>query len=129
MIYEDNWLPSSVISINQSYAFLQIPLVRHSGAFTDWLKFVPAVTYHFCLLFIHIFLACTSDYVIWWWNGHFSWTDEQTISLQLLRGMLKKIFQRSYLKTMETLFNNGYSDYEMYFLKFNLFIVYFSFTL
>ena len=41
----------SVASINQWYASLQIPLVRHRGAFTDWLKFVPAVTYRFCLLF------------------------------------------------------------------------------
>ena len=33
-------MSSSVISINQSYASLQIPLVRHCEAFTDWLKFV-----------------------------------------------------------------------------------------
>ena len=43
----------SINSINQSYASLQIPLVRHSEAFTDWLRFVPAVTYNFCLLLFH----------------------------------------------------------------------------
>ena len=44
---------ASVTSINQSYDSLQIPLVRHSGAFTDWLKFVTAVTYHFVHLLFH----------------------------------------------------------------------------
>ena len=47
-----------VTSINQWHASLHIPLVRHNGAFTDWLKFVPAVTHHFCLLLLHIFCAC-----------------------------------------------------------------------
>ena len=42
----------------QWYASLQIPLVRHSGAFTDWLKFVHAVTYQFCLLLFHILFGC-----------------------------------------------------------------------
>ena len=39
----------SATPINQLYASLQIPLVQHSGAFTDWLKFVSVVTYHFCV--------------------------------------------------------------------------------
>ena len=42
-------------SINQWYASLHIPLVGHSGAFTDWLKFVPAVIHHFWLLNSFIF--------------------------------------------------------------------------
>ena len=49
----------SVTSINQWYASLQIPLASHSGAFTDWLKFVPVVTYHFCPLFHIRFFADT----------------------------------------------------------------------
>ena len=45
----------SVTSTNQWYGFLKIPLVRHSGAFIDWLKFVLDVTYHYCLLLFHFF--------------------------------------------------------------------------
>ena len=37
----------SNICINQWYASFQIPLVRHIGTFTDWLKFVASVAYHF----------------------------------------------------------------------------------
>ena len=51
----------SVTSINQLYTSLQIPLVRHSGAFTDWLKFVPAASYHFYLLLFHIFFGIARD--------------------------------------------------------------------
>ena len=56
-IYEDNWLPSRVASINQSYAFLQFPLLRHSGGYSDWLKFnlsllspiiLPSPSYFLC---------------------------------------------------------------------------------
>ena len=33
----------SVTSVNQLHGSLQIPLKRHCEAYTDWLKFVPAV--------------------------------------------------------------------------------------
>ena len=60
MFYQDlrnnYWLSSRATFINQSHASLQIPLVRHSGDFTDWLTFVTAVTYLYFLLF-HIFFV------------------------------------------------------------------------
>ena len=43
--------------INSLYASLQIPLVRHTGAFsTDWLEYVTIATYHFCRIFSSHFL-------------------------------------------------------------------------
>ena len=66
--YEDSWLPPSVTSINQSYAswrylcFLSNSIsTLYSGAFTDWLELVAAVTYQFCLLFFHIFFGRTIE--------------------------------------------------------------------
>ena len=47
----------SVTSINQWYASLQIPLVRHSVPISDWLKLVPGVTNHFWLFLFHIFFG------------------------------------------------------------------------
>ena len=44
---------------HKSYVSKKVPLVRHSGIFTEWLKFIPAVTYHFCNLLCHIF--CFTD--------------------------------------------------------------------
>ena len=51
-------LPSSVTFMNQSYVSIQIPNVRHSGAFADWLKFVAAVTYNFCILLFYFLCSC-----------------------------------------------------------------------
>ena len=51
----------SVTSINQLYAFIRTSYsTAGSGAFTDCLKFVPAVTYHFCLL---LFLILCDDVI------------------------------------------------------------------